>query len=160
MSVLLDPTLSWLDPRLGLVLDWWRGAVAARGHLPGRRDVDPVAMKALLPQIYMVDVLVRPPGRRYRWRLLGTGITGMAGRDSTGRFFDEIYEGEALSNFLRSFDAVVDSARPMRSYGSFAFADNARDYVTFEAMEVPLASDGVRIDIVLGIGVSTRVTPD
>lgn len=161
MSVELDPALAFQNPGLGRVLAWWRERCAALGRLPGRRDFDPVAMKPLLPQIYMVDVVAAAgAARRYRWRLLGTGLTGMAGRDSTGRFFDELYAGGTLANFLLSFDAVVATAQPMRSYGSFAFADHARDHVTFEAMEVPLTTDGESVDMVLGIATSTRVTPE
>lgn len=151
----LDPDLRFEDARLGRLLAWWRGEVEALGRLPGRGRFDPVAMKALLPQVYMVDVL---PGMRLRWRLIGTAITAMAGRDSTGRSFDEIYAGAALDTIAASFREVARSARPLRSFGSFAFAGNTRNHVRFEAMEVPLSAGGYTVDMVLGIGVSAPVT--
>jgi len=156
MSVELDPDLRFEDARLGRLLAWWKGEVETLGRLPGRGRFDPLAMKAFLPQVYMVDVL---PGIRLRWRLIGTAVTDMAGRDSTGRFFDEIYAGAALDSIAASFREVARTARPLRSFGTFAFAGNARNHVRFEAMEVPLSAAGYTVDLVLGIGVSVPVAP-
>lgn len=146
MTVHLDPSLQYRDGRLGQLLDWWRMQHAERGSLPGRRQFDPLAMPALLPNIYLVDIV---PPDRYRWRLLGTDITDMAARNSTGRYLDEIYEPAAYANLVASFDAVKNRRLPMRSYGNYGFA--GRGFIDFEAIELPLAEDGETVDMVLGI---------
>ncbi len=104
-------------------------------------------MKGLLPNIYMADVI--DGGRRFRWRLLGSDVITMAGRNATGRFFDELYKAEDYRNFTASFAAVVAAMQPMRSLGSFSFAD--RSFIHFEALEVPLTQDGAAVDVILGI---------
>lgn len=145
----LDPELRWQDARLGQLLDWWTGHCDRLGHLPARRDFDPLLMRALLPYIYMVDVI--DLGRRYRWRLIGTEITAMARRNSTGRYFDEIHDAAAYAEATASFAAVVSACRPQRSVGALSYLD--RGFVTYEAMKVPLADDGRRIDMILGLAV-------
>lgn len=154
MAVQLDPALGFRDPRLGRILDWWQARRTDLGHLPGRQHFDPLEIPALLPNIYLVDVV---PPDRFRWRLIGSEITAMAGRNSTGRFFDALYDPATYGNFVASFRAVVQSRRPMRSFGDFAFT--ARGYVRFEALEVPLAEDGAHVDIVFGIAVSEPGEP-
>lgn len=155
MTIRLDPALTFQDPRLGRLLDWWCEKVASLDRLPGRQHFDPLEMAALLPHLYMADVVAG--GARYRWRLLGTELNALAGRDVTGRHFDEIYAPDIYDNVVASLAAVVRDRQPMRSYGTYAFA--ARAFVGFEAMEVPLASDGKTVDIILGIAIGMSALP-
>lgn len=155
MGVELDPDLRLGDARLGRLVDWWREGCARLGHLPGRQHFDPAAWPGLLSHIYLIDVL--EAGRRYRWRLLGTAVTEMAGRDVTGRFMDELYDPGIYADSTRSYDAVIATRQPLRSFGTLAFA--GRDYSGFESVEVPLAADGHCVDVVLGMVFATRSGP-
>lgn len=150
MTVQLDPGLDWHDRRLAELLDWWSGMQRQLGCLPARQDFDPLLMPGLLPHVYMVDVI--DGGARYRWRLLGTELNVMAGRNATGAWFDELYDPAIYDNVVASLHSVVRRRQPMRSFGSYSFA--ARAFVHFEAMEVPLSEDGDGVDIVLGIAVN------
>ncbi len=152
MTVLLDPGLGYTDKRLAGLHRLWLDKQALRGALPGRADFSPIEMRAFITDLYMVDVL---PGlaagaaARFRYRLIGTEITARTERDVTGRFFDEVYPAETLENFSASFHWIARHKLPLRSYGTMAFSN--KGFLAFEALEVPLASDGEQVDIILGV---------
>ncbi len=149
-----EPDLDFRDERPRRLLAWWQSRCAALGHFPGRRDFDPAEMKPLLPWIFLADVegAADPSGRlRFRWRLLGSEITAMAGRNATGRWFDELYDPPTLAAFGASYVETVRLGRPLRTTGTMAFAGAPRDYLPYEALKVPLATDGQTIDLLLGI---------
>ena len=69
-------------------LDLYRYWEAKRGSgrkAPARRDLDPLEIVKLLPNV----ALVEPEQDGYRWRLMGTAIASDFGRDLTGRIFGE-----------------------------------------------------------------------
>lgn len=152
MGVELDPDWKQQDPRLRRLGAWWEDACAALGHLPGRQHVDPAGWRGLLAHLYMIDVI--EDGKRYRWRLIGTAVTELAGRDATGRYMDDLYDVAGYAEATKSYAAVVASRRPLRSFGTLAFT--GRDYSGFDSVEVPLAADGARIDLILGMCIGTR----
>lgn len=149
MSVRLDPGLHYSDARLAALHQWWLTKAATRDALPRRADFEPLDMRALLPDLYMVDVLRQTTALRFRYRLIGTAITQRTGRDVTGRFFEDIYPAELLADFSASFRWIVAEGRPLRSYGDMEFS--SQGYLGFEALEVPLATDGNQVDIILGV---------
>src|ERR1051325_9903462 len=81
---------------------YWDGKRGARA-MPARRDLDPSEIVRLLPHIYMVDVQSDP--LRFRYRLIGTAIVNLLGRDYTGRMVDAATygEGQILDRLLRLF---------------------------------------------------------
>ncbi len=151
MTVLLDPGLGYSDARLKALHRLWQDKTDAhkiegRGALPARADFTPPEMRDFLSDLYMVDVA---RGGRFRFRLIGTAITQRTGRDVTGKYFDQVYAPDALENFAASFHWIARHKLPLRSYGTMNFTD--QDYLSFEALEVPLASDGITVDIILGV---------
>src|SRR5262245_25491937 len=95
---IVDPTLSFADPSLRKLASTWQ-EYAASGRIPDRTVFGPEALHALgvLPSVMLVDVV---PGAdenavRFRYRLVGTAIVAVSGRDSTGKFFDELYAPDA-----------------------------------------------------------------
>src|SRR3981189_2128760 len=58
----------WLDMRCGRVM-------------PARRDIDPAAIRTLLPYLAMIDKV----GGGLCYRLVGTGVAQQIGRDLTGK---------------------------------------------------------------------------
>ncbi len=149
-----EDDLRFRDDRPAALLDWWRKRRAALGHLPGRQHFDPVSIKPLLPWIFMVDVegAGDPAGRlRFRWRLLGSELTAMAGRNATGRWFDELYPEPVYGDFVRSYVDTVSQCRAVRSVGTMAIASAARDFLPYESVKTPLATDGRTVDLILGL---------
>jgi len=127
----------------GLV-DYWR-TKSAGGTLPGRRDLDPMEMRAWLAHILLVDVKGEP--RRFRWRLVGTHLTEAVGHDSSGLWFEDVYEGAVLDRFLQIYNQVVDCRDVVRTAGLLYFPKHHD--VPAEAVNMPLASDGRNVDMVL-----------
>ena len=151
-----DPTD--LAPELSEVIDYWNERRGARA-MPRRQDIDPFELRRHLPLFSLVDVL--DGGQDFRFRLLGTGITGYFGRDSTGKTVREAYATaapEVMSWMLDSMNNVVATKRPGRMRGLLRAVQ--KDHVTFEVLHLPLSEDGETVSMLLGrarfIGVGNR----
>src|SRR3546814_4508000 len=82
--------------------------VAPPGGLPGRQAVDPTVFKALLPFINLVDVIRRPDGLDFRFRLVGTLQTSVAGREITGRHVEEAVLPQFVDRIRANMMAAVE----------------------------------------------------
>ena len=127
--------------------DYWE---AQRGiaFAPSRDDIDPSAMKADLPNLFMLDVL--RDGADYRYRLVGTKVAAFSRRDVTGRTFSELYgnQPQVLEQVLAVFAKVLSTRRPVYASGQvFWLAD--RNYREFEGGYFPLSRDEANVDIIL-----------
>ncbi|MBI1189010.1 MAG: PAS domain-containing protein [Alphaproteobacteria bacterium] len=91
-------------------LEHWR-SLAATTALPDHRNVDPAAMRALLPYTYLVDVL--EGGSDFRYRLIGTNIAAHTPRDNTGSLISQI-ETQGSQSQLRALYASVVAGRAPR----------------------------------------------
>ena len=134
-------------PSLRSLLEIWRDASPA-GQLPQRSDISPRHIGRHLPHVVLVDVEGEPP--RYRWRLIGTHITQAMGRDSTGRWLDELYLPEAMAEVETAFGLSLEHRAAIRFTGTFAFA--GKSYFSFESVNLPLVDRHDRI-VMLMIGV-------
>lgn len=111
-----------------------------------RRDIDPAAMPPrLLPHMQLIDV-ERTPRLRYRWRLMGTHITEIMARDSTGRYWDELYDGQAMTIVSAAADWVLEHRRPIRTTGATPLRE--KSFLRTESVDTPPSRDGVQIDMV------------
>ncbi len=120
-------------------------------RLPSRRDVDPAGIKRLLPTISLIDVLADTPKRGlidYRVRLAGTGLYGVYGREITGRRLGEVYSGPAADYWRGELGKVVAEARPAVGVHSLAWRGAAHQSLLW--LRLPLATDGERVDMILG----------
>jgi len=144
-TVHLDPALQFRDPRLPDLLAYWESRKNGR-ELPKRSDFRPSDMVAHLPNLILVDVQEEP--LRLRYRLIGTAITTAMQRDSTGRWYDELYGPELLENILASFRWILAHRAPLRSHGTAFYPD--RNFYDYEVLNLPLSEDGRRINMVLG----------
>lgn len=113
--------------------------------MPGRADIDPIDIPNLLPYVSLIDVEQEP--YRMRYRLIGTHITEAIGRDSTGRYFDELYEGRTLEEMVRRFSTVVRANLPARFIVKATFAD--KEYRHYETIHLPLSDDGKSVNMIL-----------
>jgi len=143
--VRLDPELNCQDKAAQSLLDYWRSKRSG-DRLPGRKDIDPVELKRHLANVILIDVEHDP--LRLRYRLIGTSITRAMNRDSTGRYYDEIYPRKLLSDIYKSFEWIFEHRQPLRTYGEAFYPD--RNFYTYETLNMPMSSDGETIDMVLG----------
>lgn len=143
--VRLDPDLDCQDPAAQGLLDYWTSK--KRGdRLPGRKDIDPFELKPHLPNVILIDIEHDP--LRLRYRLIGTNVTRAMDRDSTGKYYDEIYSQKLLSDIYRSFEWIFEHRRPLRTHGEAFYPD--KNFYAYETLNMPMSSDGEIIDMVLG----------
>src|SRR5689334_23247880 len=120
-------------------------------RLPGRCDLDPADIKRLLPTLSLIDVLADTPKRGlvdYRIRLAGTGLYGVYGREITGRRLAEVYSAQAADYWRVELGKVVAERRP--AVGVHNLAWRGAGHLSILWLRLPLASDGERVDMILG----------
>jgi len=74
------------SPVVHRLYDYWQAKGGAEGRIPWRRDIDPLELAEILPNLAITEAV----DGRWRYRLIGTRIVEFVGRDSTGRYFDEL----------------------------------------------------------------------
>lgn len=143
----LRPDLAELasgSPLLQQALTMWT-ARCHDGLIPGRRDFAAEELMRLRGSISLIDVEDEP--RRYRFRLIGARIAERLGRDSTGRYLDELYSAETYDLAVAGYEACVRDRTPVGAQGRMVHAN--KDFVPFTAIDFPLASDGRRVDMIM-----------
>jgi hypothetical protein len=137
----LDPSLAFEAPELADIVAYWRGKASGTA-LPTRAQIDPIELPRHLGHLLLVDVLREP--LRLKYRLIGSAITAVAGRDATGCFLDELYDPETYRSVAASFFWVIEHQRPVRVSGTMQHVDRA--WLRFEAVDIPLGGpDGVHM---------------
>ena len=118
--------------------------------LPSRKDLDPTDIPKLLPNVWLIDVV--PPLPPFRCRLIGTAVVDARGSDQTSSFIDA-----ELSDFSRSQTyadlQIVLSGKPSWRRGVPDQMHRLNDISGIERIFLPLASDGVTVDMVLALTV-------
>jgi hypothetical protein len=131
-------------PILRQALAHWHKMRGARA-MPARRDFDPAEVPALLPHVQLID---RVAGR-YRYRLVGTELVQVFGRDYTGQFPDEMFSDNRGPFICQVFDRVREARQPMFLRSRYITAKN----VEFAAnrLYLPLSGDGHEVNMILGV---------
>jgi hypothetical protein len=120
------------------------------GRLPGRANIQPDHFKRHLPTTSLIDVL---PGETldYRLRLAGTGLYGVYGREITGRSLEDVYAAPAVAYWRNELDKIVRSRRP--GVGVHNLAWRGASHLSILWLRMPLASNGMDVDMILGFDV-------
>lgn len=139
--------------RLVALAGYWR-TKHVDGRLPRRADIDPAEIKAHLPMLFLIDVLENGRGsgeREFRYRLIGTELAVVNGRDSTGKTFTQVYGEDArqLARMDQVIGAVVDTQRPVLIAGEMFWRPD-RAFRPVEGLLLPLSSDGKTVDVLIG----------
>ena len=140
----IDPDLGVENPDLLYLLDLWsrqRGGA----DVPHRSSVTPFDLKPLLGWIILVDAEAEP--ERYRFRLIGSAITQLLNRDSTGCYLDELFTPKIYEEFCVAYRYVGAQRQPARCEGRLVQA--GKDYLTYESVILPYADDDARIGLYL-----------
>lgn len=125
--------------------EYWLAKKADR-VAPPRRDIEPAEMRDLLPIIFLVDVEGRPT--KFRFRLVGTDIVQHFGMDLTGRYVDDIDFSDRAPSVLAYYATVVMTREP--SCHAVQFTRGSGRHLNYERVILPLSSDGVAVDMLLG----------
>src|SRR5438132_1598638 len=140
-----DPSV-W-HPKIATLHAYWQSRRPSADLLPGRPAIDPAEIPALLPHIFMLDVIERP--LRFRYRLVGSKLVIAGGRELTGRLMEEVHGKLLTSGPYADYPACVRDHRISWRRGNTVF-DWDREHVVIERMLLPLATDGRTVDIILG----------
>lgn len=138
-SVLDDDRFRWL-------FDYWLDKVAG-GLLPGRADIDPIDFPHLLGRLNLIEVLRTQEQLRFRYRLWGTKISEMIGRDYTGRLVEDVVLPEDYRRISAVLGEVVETRRPHFWQVPVPFI--GRDFGSYRRLLLPLAADGQTVDLLL-----------
>ena len=132
-------------PALLSLFDYWNKKRGGRRFIL-RSELEPGEIAPLLPLVFILEVQQKP--RRYLIRLMGTEIATRLGGDSTGRYVDELDFGSTKKQVLAGYDHVVDNAEPHLSFS--AFTQGGRRKLQVERLALPMSTDGLAIDLILG----------
>jgi len=146
MTEPLPDTAPW-HPKLRGVYEYWRSIHPAAG-LPGRQHVEPGDLTRVLPSLWLLDVQREP--FRLRYRLVGTRITELVGRELTGQWLDEAHPHSLEEpGFFVNFLAVVERHQPSWRKSKPTLYLHDRDFTTIERLLLPLARDGATVDMIM-----------
>lgn len=148
----VTPATEFLSPKVAGLYDWWCSQAAQSG-LPLRSAFDIVQHPAIVPDLFLVEVL---NGGRFLMKLEGERVIELFGVNRSGTIItqdagaDEF--GHAMAEYYQS---IVDERLCRRCTGNLDHL-NHRQWIEFESIDCPLSRDGSRVDFILGITVSVR----
>lgn len=137
--------------RVTRLIEYWRTLVPGPGLLPARRHFDPMRVPELLPNIWLIDV-VRGTPHRYRYRLIGAALIEAGAPIRPGLFIDEMGDSIDQSAAHATFDAVLDNRQPDWRRGP-PIINHLKFVSALERVLLPLAEDGLTVDVILGMTV-------
>lgn len=143
----VDPDLNIEAPALREILALWQCKCGDRA-MPARSDFGPEELRAHMGWIVLVDV--EPAPLRFRYRLIGTELTQWVGRDSTGRYLDELYDPEVYDTAISAYRRVVAQKCPLRVHGRMRHAE--KGHIAFESLDLPLSDDGETVSMIMTRG--------
>jgi hypothetical protein len=133
----MDPGLDFWDPRPRAFAASWQARIPAGLTVPPRQAFAPETLIDFLP--YMLIIEMDAARQRYRNRLIGTEVAARAGRDVTGKWFEEIYSEATQYGHHRAHQWVLEHRRPLRVHGTMAYVD--RGYMAVESVVTPVSLD-------------------
>ena len=132
------------DVRLSHALSCWQRWRQGTDW-PCRGDIDPDELHLLLPNLFVVEAV--DGGRRFRYVLTGTTIRNTLHFELSGRYFDELFQGDILARNEAAYRSVIGGHG---HYATQVWSQHGRPVIRFRRLLLPLASDRLHIDGVLG----------
>jgi hypothetical protein len=115
--------------------------------MPTWRDIDPAAIKPLLPHILVSRYEWQP--FRVRYVIVGTWLAQFAGGEFTGRYLDELdFSGED-TDWLAHHQRFIAEAKP--TFGVCRFVTQSGLERDYESGMFPIAGEDGKIERALGI---------
>ncbi len=141
-----EPDYDAISPIFARLRDFL-ARLAPPGRLSGRQHISATDLREFMPFINLVDVVRTGGELHFRYRLVGTAQTDMAGRETTGKFIEEAVLPEFIARVNRNMQTVVELKRPI--YDRFPMPHPNRTFIDTERLYFPLAADGVNVDMLL-----------
>ena len=143
------------NPKVSRFFDYWL-SITPPDRLPGRQHFDPLAIREMMSRIWILDVMRSAADLRYRYRLVGTRQVEIFGREITGEWLDEAHPhlGERPEIMAR-YRAMAERGIATYRRGHISLV-REREFSMTENCEVPLARDGVTVDMIVCFAVLYR----
>jgi len=118
---------------------------------PRRRDIDPVDIPALLPNVFLIDVL-REPELDFRVRLFGTRLVWQAG-ELTGKYLSEFMPKTHYPHVWEHYECTSQGGVALRRD---TLAWQGRRHLVYEALLLPMAGEDEQVWMFLAGATLTR----
>jgi hypothetical protein len=138
-----------LHPELEEFLNYWESKRGSHGQLPSRAQIDPSEIPTLLTGIALFDVerVVAAPGYRFKYRLLGTRHSAVNQADFSGRYIEDVHYPDEAIPIIGAFCLVVERRLPHYWNRERVSKRDPSVRIPYERIVVPLASDGVNVNM-------------
>ena len=124
---------------------YWRSLHARLGHFPARSDLDPIDMgAAILPWTILVELREDDGGVYFYYRLCGTEVAHLIGRDVTGSTTREAISGGNPQIITGPYFYTLKEACP--SFWKTSIFHKVYHWRPVVRGVWPLSSDGQKID--------------
>ena len=129
--------------------------IRGEASAPPRSRIDLKEITRIVPWLALMEPA--PGNRSYLWRLAGTGICRLWGRELTGHEVLENWRPNNRDSLMKAFDGVVTAHQPFVARFSARSLDG--EEVGIEALALPLFRDGRREPYVLASVMPFREPP-
>ena len=131
-------------PGQRVLFDYWQDIAGDRA-MPVRADFDPLKFPHLLPDLGLIDL--REGFDRGHFRLAGTRLRDVYGREITGLRLSEVFAGSRAEPWRTVHSHIATEA--VCAQGLLQAPAVERDHVVIQWLRLPLSDDGVRVDRIL-----------
>jgi hypothetical protein len=126
------------------LFDYWLKSAGER-PMPARSDLDPLKVPRLLPHLGLIDL--RDGLDQGRFRLAGTRLHDIYGKEITGKRIGEVFAGDSATYWRRIHGRVADKGLP--AHGIVRGPAEGRDHIVLSWLRLPLSEDGSQVDRIL-----------
>lgn len=131
-------------PEQRVLFDYWCGIARGRA-MPARADFDPLKFPDLLPHFAVIDL--RDGFERSHFRLAGTRLREIYGREITGLTLTEVFSGRRATPWHTIHSRIATDA--VCAQGIAHGPAEGREHVVLYWLRLPLSDDGIRVDRIL-----------
>lgn len=133
------------DDKLQRLFAYWQ-TLGGEGRIPSRRDIDPVDIPDLLPNIFLLDVV--GDAEDFVFRLAGSLVEDAFSMPLRGKSIAEIQRLAGTDIPVAHHIEVARGGGPRYREGKMRVA--GREHWKIQRLLLPLASDGRAIDVLMG----------
>jgi len=134
------------EPAVRALYGHW-AAHRGRGRIPTVRDMDALHMPPkILPWLFLFR---RNEDGRFRCILVGTGIVGVEGRDTTGRFLDDLPWAVDKARQVHLFDEAASTGLPIYYSGQWRAGCGGIRF--FSRLLLPVGRNSGTVDHIFGM---------
>ena len=127
--------------------DLWLSKCAG-DMLPARSDFPTEDLRPWMGNLILMDVL--NGGCDFRYRLIGTDIVTVVGRDLTGKLVSECDYDGGYEHVLSSFKLPIDRRCPVFRRGKVIWRSR-KSFLNYESVHCPLRTTGDAVEMTIGV---------